>query len=91
MLPNSLWELQVELRQAAISPDSIRLFFPSLMRDLITDRLGRGPLPDSFFHNGQTDEMEEPTCKGIRRMHAEDEFDEAEAIITKANECETIG
>lgn len=88
MLPNSLWELYLELRRDTNSASGYRLLFPTSMRDIITDRIRRGPLPDFFFHNGQNGELFSNPRATMRKWQAEKEFEVAEAIIAKATDCE---
>ncbi|OAA37558.1 hypothetical protein BBO_07588 [Beauveria brongniartii RCEF 3172] len=87
-LPKSLWEFHLELRRNASAPGSYRMFFPSTMRDVITDRLGRGPLPDSFFYSGPACQIAWQMREARRSLSAETEFDKAEVIVAKANQCE---
>ncbi|KAM3551211.1 hypothetical protein MY1884_007829 [Beauveria asiatica] len=87
-LPKSLWEFHLELRRNTSAPGSYRMFFPYTMRDIITDRLGRGPLPDSFFYSGPACQIAWQIREARRSLSAETEFDKAEAIVAKANQCE---
>ncbi|EJP61792.1 uncharacterized protein BBA_09283 [Beauveria bassiana ARSEF 2860] len=64
------------------------MFFPSAMRDVMTDRLGRGPLPDSFFDSDSACQRAWQMREARRSLSAETEFDKAEAIVAKAHQCE---
>lgn len=69
---------------------SRHLFFPSIIWDILTDRFGCGPLPDHCFYNGTAHKT--PKYSIIERFDMPyEEFDKAEAIIARANECEANG
>ncbi|KAM3533237.1 hypothetical protein MY4038_003462 [Beauveria bassiana] len=64
------------------------MFFPFAMRDVMTDRLGRGPLPDSFFDSDSACQRAWQMREARQSLSAETEFDKAEAIVAKAHQCE---